>query len=86
LRRSRESGNPGPLTALTYAKSDEQWIADPQDLRWETFHTHGESTVYREGSLANLKQMSETACCGPTCCQAEAIGTLQPAATACCAR
>jgi catechol 2,3-dioxygenase-like lactoylglutathione lyase family enzyme len=29
-----------------YAKSDKQWIADPQGVSWETFLTHGEATVY----------------------------------------
>ena len=46
-----------------YAKSDKQWIADPQGVPWETFFTYGESTVYGEGSLAKLKEVSETACC-----------------------
>jgi hypothetical protein len=36
-----------------YAKSDKQWITDPQGVPWETFLTYGESTVYGEGSLVN---------------------------------
>jgi catechol 2,3-dioxygenase-like lactoylglutathione lyase family enzyme len=37
-------------TAATccYARSDKAWVRDPSGLRWETFHTHGESTVYGE--------------------------------------
>jgi len=31
-----------------YARSDKAWVEDPSGLRWETFHTHGESTVYGE--------------------------------------
>ena len=75
-------------TTCCYAKSDKQWIADPQGVPWETFLTYGESTVYGEGSLAKLKEVSETACCAPTCCEPEAIQVaLQPAAaSACCAR
>jgi catechol 2,3-dioxygenase-like lactoylglutathione lyase family enzyme len=70
-----------------YAKSDKQWIADPQGVPWETFYTYGESTVYGEGSLAKLKEVSETACCAPSCCEPEAIQTPEPAAAAsCCAR
>jgi hypothetical protein len=70
-----------------YAKSDKQWIADPQGVPWETFYTYGESTVYGEGSLAKLKEVSETACCAPSCCEPEAIRTPEPAAAAsCCAR
>ena len=67
-----------------YARSDKQWIADPQGVPWETFFTYGESTVYGEGSLTRLKEVSETACCEP-----EAIRQVVPeavAATACCAR
>src|SRR2546421_47129 len=72
-----------------YAKSDKQWIADPQGVPWETFFTYGESTVYGEGSLAKLKEVSEAACCEPTCCEPEAIRQAAPepaAASACCAR
>lgn len=29
-----------------YAKSDKQWIDDPQGVSWETFMSHGESTTY----------------------------------------
>ena len=74
-------------TTCCYAKSDKQWIADPQGVPWETFYTYGESTVYGEGSLARLKEVSEDACCAPSCCEPEAILTPQPTAAAgCCAR
>jgi hypothetical protein len=69
-----------------YAQSDKQWIADPQGVAWETFYTYGESTVYGEGSLAKLKEVSEAACCAPSCCEPAAIQTPEPAATSCCAR
>src|SRR5437764_11432360 len=70
-----------------YAKSDKQWIADPQGVPWETFYTYGESTVYGEGSLAKLKEVSQAACCVPSCCEPEAIQTPEPvAAASCCAR
>ena len=41
-----------------YARSDKTWVSDPQGVRWETFFTHGDSTVYgedraREGAKAN---------------------------------
>src|SRR5882762_5468043 len=48
-----------------YAKSDKQWIADPQGVPWETFFTYGESTVYGEGSLGKLRAVS-AACCVPS--------------------
>src|SRR5438477_10031116 len=64
-----------------YAKSDKQWIADPQGAAWETFRTYGESTVYGQGSLGKLREAEAAACC-----VSEAVR--QPAsaesATACC--
>jgi hypothetical protein len=54
-------------TTCCYARSDKQWIADPQGVPWETFLTHGEATVYGEGSLAKLRVANETAaCCVPS--------------------
>ena len=47
-----------------YAKSEKQWIADPQGVAWETFLTRGESTVYGEtGALAKLEAVT-AGCCG----------------------
>jgi catechol 2,3-dioxygenase-like lactoylglutathione lyase family enzyme len=66
-----------------YARSDKQWIADPQGVPWETFFTYGEATVYGEGSLSRLRETAERAvCCEPSF--AEALP--EPAvAEACCA-
>jgi catechol 2,3-dioxygenase-like lactoylglutathione lyase family enzyme len=52
-----------------YARSDKAWVSDPSGLRWETFHTHGEATVYGEdiGGVAALAdtRAPATACgCG----------------------
>jgi catechol 2,3-dioxygenase-like lactoylglutathione lyase family enzyme len=65
-------------TTCCYAKSDKQWIADPQGVPWETFLTYGESTVYGDSdSLIQLQQANERAapepvvadaCCAPACC------------------
>ena len=62
-------------TTCCYAKSDKQWIADPQGVPWETFFTHGEATVYGDrDSLTKLKEATAKAtaeaCCAPTCCPA----------------
>jgi catechol 2,3-dioxygenase-like lactoylglutathione lyase family enzyme len=62
-------------TSCCYARSDKYWAEDPQGVRWESFHTHGESTVYggheteigaaccipAEGSRA----AQSSACCNP---------------------
>lgn len=53
-----------------YAKSDKQWIADPQGVPWETFFTYGKSTIYGDSdALAQLKEASERA----VCCEAAAL-------------
>src|ERR1700730_6305506 len=67
-----------------YAKSDKQWIADPQGVPWETFLTYGESTIYGESdSLAQLREATERAVCEPA---APAQSPAEPVAGgACCA-
>jgi catechol 2,3-dioxygenase-like lactoylglutathione lyase family enzyme len=61
-------------TTCCYAKSDKQWIADPQGVAWETFLTHGESTLYGAGGAI---EKLEAACCEP------APPIEQPAANGC---
>ncbi len=54
-------------TTCCYARSDKQWIADPQGVAWETFLTHGESTAYGHGgAVEKLKASSDAICCEPT--------------------
>jgi catechol 2,3-dioxygenase-like lactoylglutathione lyase family enzyme len=71
-------------TTCCYAKSEKQWIADPQGVAWETFLTHGESTVYGDtGAMAKLEAVTQAGCCG-----APAAATPEPvkaAAKSCCA-
>jgi hypothetical protein len=70
-------------TTCCYARSDKQWIADPQGVPWETFLTHGEATVYGEGSLAKLREANEVAsCCVPS---ADELMPKADTKTACCA-
>lgn len=58
-------------TTCCYAKSDKSWVVDPSGVRWETFHTFGEATVYGEADIAEAAPVAaETpppptaACCG----------------------
>src|SRR5918995_4115157 len=57
-----------------YAHSEKQRVSDPQGVPWETFLTHGESTVYGEGGalerLAAVGGGAASACCAPgsACC------------------
>ena len=56
-------------TTCCYAHSDKYWAEDPQGVRWETFHTHGEATTY-SALVAQSESTKSDACCGPqsSCC------------------
>jgi catechol 2,3-dioxygenase-like lactoylglutathione lyase family enzyme len=61
-------------TTCCYAKSDKQWIDDPQGIAWETFLTHGESAVYgnerpADGADAACCEPLETVPAGAACCE-----------------
>ncbi|HUN51125.1 MAG TPA: ArsI/CadI family heavy metal resistance metalloenzyme, partial [Candidatus Sulfotelmatobacter sp.] len=56
-------------TTCCYARSEKSWIADPQGIAWEAFHTTGDSTVY--GDSVDLEPVrgakpAEAACCAPS--------------------
>ncbi len=60
--------------ACCYARSDKAWVNDPQGIAWETFHSHGEITVYGEDTLEEAAQQAGLACCeaqpcGPSAAQ-----------------
>jgi lactoylglutathione lyase len=48
-----------------YAVSDKAWATDPQGVRWETFRTTGDLTVY--GAGAAPEPAKAEACCGGNC-------------------
>ena len=50
-------------TTCCYAHSDKFWAEDPQGIRWESFHTHGEATSYT--SYTSAPDKTGAACCGP---------------------
>lgn len=54
-------------TTCCYAKSEKSWIADPDGVVWEAFHTNGEATLY--GESPPLSALSDNAaavaCCAP---------------------
>lgn len=78
-------------TVCCYAKSEKSWIQDPQGIRWETFLTTGESTIYGNeapGSLAACcvpAEVSEGAKKGASCCTPSDIAASKAAKAACCA-
>jgi catechol 2,3-dioxygenase-like lactoylglutathione lyase family enzyme len=70
-------------TTCCYARSDKFWAEDPQGVRWETFHSLGDTTSYtstdttRSGAPAN-------ACCGPAATRSPARTCGPGAAGTCC--
>lgn len=54
-------------TTCCYAKSEKSWIADPDGVVWEAFHTNGEATVYGDSpALETLDPASAAStCCAP---------------------
>ena len=78
-------------TVCCYAHSKKSWIEDPQGVRWETFLTSGESTVY-----GNEAAVPSTACCRPLessaggdvaapCCTGDERARAAAQKTGCCA-
>lgn len=69
-------------TTCCYAKSEKSWIIDPQGISWETFLTHGESTIYGDDTdLTGIADVS--ACCAPSASEIMAPPTAS-AKAACC--
>ncbi|MEA3017220.1 MAG: hypothetical protein QOI38_1942 [Sphingomonadales bacterium] len=55
-------------TVCCYARSEKSWIADPDGVVWEAFHTTGEATVYGAGpALEKLAgaPADTIQCCAP---------------------
>ena len=54
-------------TTCCYAKSEKSWIADPDGVVWEAFHTQGEATVYGDSPALDTLAASPDAinCCAP---------------------
>jgi len=55
-------------TTCCYAQSEKSWIADPQGVVWETFHTTGEATEYGgDPALESLAAAKREAASGGCC-------------------
>jgi len=64
-----------PGAQCCYARSDKYWIADPQGVAWETFHTLESVSLYGETGDAE----------GSACCNARpALGAKPAKPEACC--
>lgn len=54
LKAAGESTFDEHATTCCYAVSDKSWVEDPNGVRWETFHTHGDAVIYGvDASLEN---------------------------------
>lgn len=80
-RADRPIVDQGNVTCC-YAKSTKSWITDPAGISWETFLTHGGSTVYGGDADEGEKHDTASACCGDNPCGTAPEG---PANAACCA-
>ncbi len=67
-----------PQAECCYAKSSKTWVRDPDDVSWETFVTHGESTTYGEDRVPAELQQSADALTTP-CCSSSNDGCCAPA-------
>jgi hypothetical protein len=87
LRRAERPIVEAKGATCCYARSDKQWIADPQGVPWETFFTHGQATVYGESAIEKLAAADERAsCCEPAFAEAPARTDAQFCrASPCCA-
>lgn len=47
-------------TTCCYAKSQKSWAQDPQGVKWEIFHTHGDSEEWGDGTPVDESRQS---CC-----------------------
>jgi catechol 2,3-dioxygenase-like lactoylglutathione lyase family enzyme len=59
-------------TTCCYARSNKQWVSDPQEIRWEGFLTHERTKeFFADSTGCCVEAQSETtaqACCGEGCC------------------
>lgn len=51
-------------TSCCYAVSDKTWVSDPAGVRWETFHSFGDSTTYGVDAGGTAATADDTPCCG----------------------
>ena len=46
-----------------YARSTKTWVRDPDDVSWETFVTHGQTTHYGSDLAPDDAKPAKAACC-----------------------
>lgn len=65
LASAGEDVLPEQNTVCCYHQSDKAWVLDPENFRWETFVTHGVSTVYGHNNteLDKMREEKPNRCC-----------------------
>lgn len=82
--RLRAAGGPvleDGATTCCYARSEKSWIADPQGVVWETFHTTGDAVAY--GDSPALEQLASDSAAAEACC-APALANAPAPPVECC--
>jgi catechol 2,3-dioxygenase-like lactoylglutathione lyase family enzyme len=62
-------------TACCYAKSTKHWLADPQGIAWEMYHTMGEAQTYNGEDATAAPKEAATTCCAPASIVASPVST-----------
>jgi catechol 2,3-dioxygenase-like lactoylglutathione lyase family enzyme len=69
LKSAGEKTRDQEAATCCYARSNKAWIDDPSGVRWETFFTFGEATVYCEDEPARPAAPPASASgAGSACC------------------
>ena len=73
LKGAGETTRDQKAATCCYARSNKSWVSDPSGVRWETFFTFGDATIYGEDdapvsaettACADAAQGDRTASCG----------------------
>lgn len=69
-------------TTCCYAKSEKSWVADPDGIAWEAYHTMQDAQIF---SHSETPKSEQSACCAPTTGQvACSIPVIKKSDTGCC--
>ncbi len=50
-------------TTCCYARSEKNWVTDPQGIAWEYFHTMADIAVFKEAAASAASEPAAQACC-----------------------
>lgn len=68
LKQAGETTRDQEATTCCYARSNKAWVNDPSGIRWETFFTFDDATVYGEGEAAPPVAVAGSCGAKATCC------------------